>query len=194
MGNQVLYDLCADHPNHDTDEAIIAKFWLIGRAYAAAAERRRKNDGHAGDDFYTKSLLPVVRESEIDSWFATLKADHKNSPNINIRIHKQFVDLLSPITDSDKRSLASKYLHFHFPNRFFLYDLRATNALSEFTPGFRHRSASKDADKLYASFYHRCELLKPKLEQHLNRTITHRELDCILVGWSDRTRESAEIK
>jgi hypothetical protein len=35
LGNQVLYGLCEEHPNHTTEDDIIAKFWLIGRAYAA---------------------------------------------------------------------------------------------------------------------------------------------------------------
>jgi hypothetical protein len=98
LGNDLLYGLCKRHPRHDSDEAIIAKFWLIGRAYAAAVERRRSKDSLAGDDFYTKSLLRLIRKSEIDAWFDTLKADRKNTAAINIRVHKQVVDLLSTIT------------------------------------------------------------------------------------------------
>jgi hypothetical protein len=43
LGNEVLYRLCEEHPRHDSDDSIIAKFWLIGRAYAAAVERRKKS-------------------------------------------------------------------------------------------------------------------------------------------------------
>jgi hypothetical protein len=32
LGNQVLYSLCQDHPNHDRGDAIIAKIWLVGCA------------------------------------------------------------------------------------------------------------------------------------------------------------------
>jgi hypothetical protein len=40
LGNDTLYRLCAEHPGHTEDHVIIAKTWLIGRAYAAAVERR----------------------------------------------------------------------------------------------------------------------------------------------------------
>ena len=46
LGNQVLYSLCLDHPYHTDGAAIIAKFWLIGRSYAAAIERRRDAPNH----------------------------------------------------------------------------------------------------------------------------------------------------
>jgi hypothetical protein len=29
LGNQVLYDLCSQHPLHKSDQEIIAKIWLI---------------------------------------------------------------------------------------------------------------------------------------------------------------------
>jgi hypothetical protein len=54
VGNQALYDLCRKHPGHTQPEVIIGKFWLIGRTYAAAVERRRQKDGYAGDRFYTE--------------------------------------------------------------------------------------------------------------------------------------------
>ena len=42
-GNKVLYDLCANNFTHDNKSNIISKVWLIGRAYAAAIERRKDN-------------------------------------------------------------------------------------------------------------------------------------------------------
>ena len=41
IGNQVLYDLCQRYPRHTVDSEIIAKIWLIGRAYSASIERGR---------------------------------------------------------------------------------------------------------------------------------------------------------
>ncbi len=55
-GNEVLYRLCTDKPARSEDDVIIAKTWLVGRAYAAAVERRRINDGLSNDHFYIKCL------------------------------------------------------------------------------------------------------------------------------------------
>ena len=44
LGNSVLYDLCKTYPTHKDKKSIVAKIWLIGRAYAAAIERRKKDD------------------------------------------------------------------------------------------------------------------------------------------------------
>lgn len=41
LGNETLYKLCRDYPEHKTDKAIAAKIWLIGRAYAAAVEAEK---------------------------------------------------------------------------------------------------------------------------------------------------------
>ena len=41
VGNKVLYDLCRERPLHTDTQAVLAKIWLIGRAYAAAIERRK---------------------------------------------------------------------------------------------------------------------------------------------------------
>lgn len=43
LGNQVLYDVCRQNPDHTDEQAIIAKILLIGRTYAAAIERRGQN-------------------------------------------------------------------------------------------------------------------------------------------------------
>lgn len=65
LGNQVLYDLCRDHPRHNSADVVIAKVWLIGRSYSAAIERRRSPTAY-GDSFYTKHVAPAVLVSNID--------------------------------------------------------------------------------------------------------------------------------
>lgn len=135
VGNKVLYDLCEQYPNHKINSEIIAKVWLIGRAYAAAIERRRQNsnDAFEGDDFYTEKVAPEIRKSKIDEWFSLLHGiDHVNENNINqvLLVHLRITELFRKISGLEKRSLASKYLHFHFPNLFFIYDSRAVTAVS----------------------------------------------------------------
>src|SRR5665213_1000982 len=67
LGNNVLYKLCAEHPGHGDADVIIAKTWLIGRAYAAALERRRNADVW-GDAFYVKVAREFL-DARLDDWF-----------------------------------------------------------------------------------------------------------------------------
>ena len=62
FGNGVLYKLCAENFYHTKDEHILAKVWLIGRAYAAAIERRRIKEA-INDDFYIDKVVPTFKNS-----------------------------------------------------------------------------------------------------------------------------------
>jgi hypothetical protein len=197
LGNDVLYKLCDDHQNHDSDDAIIAKFWLIGRSYAAAVERRRKgrDDEEAnfvGDDFYTKKVVPCVRRSKIDSWFEELRADREDIPATTVKVHKKLTSLLYEITKLEKRSLASKYLHFHFKHKFFIYDTRAKDGLHRIMReigGSCTNTPYNEFDREYAEFFNGCKFVRDMVQERLNRQITPRELDSVLVTWSDLSRK-----
>ena len=136
LGNQVLYKLCRDHPRHDRGDVIIAKIWLIGRTYAAAIERR-KNALASNDDFYETTVVERIKGSPLDEWLGQLPkrgTDAWADLGLAVTIHKRLMDLFSDMTGLAKRSLASKYLHFHRPDMFFLYDTRAKAALADVTP------------------------------------------------------------
>lgn len=197
LGNEVLYRLCNDYPRHDGTDVIIAKFWLIGRAYAAAVERRKKvpDDDRVlflGDDFYTKRLVPCIQRAQVDSWFDDLRSDNADDETLKtVEVHKKLVNALNEITADNKRSLASKYLHFHFPEKYFIYDSRACAALNKLLVGKSYpKSNYGDADAEYAKFVDRCKFVRAKLQEYLNRHITPRDLDCILVARSDLSHAS----
>jgi hypothetical protein len=192
LGNDVLYRLCKEHRRHDSPAAIIAKFWLIGRSYAAAVERRKRSRDHdrtffVGDDFYTMSLVPCIEDSGIDLWFEELNSE--TSSIEVVAIHKKLTEVLKQITGDSKRSLASKYLHFHFPNKYFIYDSRALAALNKVMAGKPYpKSDYRVADVEYAKFFDRCKFVRENLQEALNREITPRDLDCILVAHTDSGR------
>lgn len=76
LGNKVLYQLCQDHPKHDQMDAVIAKVWLIGRAYAAAVERRKKqieDDPISSSKFYTDKVAPTLINSQLDARIDVLR-------------------------------------------------------------------------------------------------------------------------
>jgi len=185
LGNQVLYDLCHQHPLHAQDDVIIAKVLLIGRVYAAAIERRRVIVTQ-GDDFYTKAVAPKIRNSPIDGWLSTLPPRPASDQTAAARIletHSNVTNLFSNISGLNKRSLASKYLHFHRPDLFFIYDSRAALGVRRTTPPQRE-SSPKTHDPEYAPFFRRCQWLAEEIRQRLNIALTPRELDDVLIALS----------
>jgi hypothetical protein len=161
-GNAVLYKLCADHPGHTADDLIVAKTWLIGRAYAAAVERRRHKGEFLGDAFY-ENMARTIREANIDSWLRELGDHPRDGGQAAIVAHKKLTRLLNGITGSNKRSFASKYLHFHFPAQFYIYDSRADKSARTLTKLDRTRKeacGAADADQQYVDSAV-CRFLRP---------------------------------
>jgi hypothetical protein len=183
--NSVLYDLCAQHPGHDRDDVIIAKLWLIGRTYAAAIERRRTNlDAAIGDAFYEDFVSPTIRKSGMNDWFRVIANDSHNDVSLSLNVHRKVIDLFSEISGLEKRSLASKYLHFHFPHRFYIYDSRARRAVRELTRSVTIHIPPLDVqDREYASFWFRCEALNGAIQNMIGRRLTPRQLDKVLLWY-----------
>ena len=185
LGNSVLYDLCKKYPEHDTDDKILAKIWLIGRSYSAAIERR-KNSDQAGEMFYLKTVAPTIRNSKIDTWFSDLAGEKKptseNYPRI-ITVHKTLTNLFYEISGMQKRSLASKYLHFHFPHLFYIYDSRASSAIAKVTARIGSKLPALDSyDSMYARFFLRCMAFMDQISKTYQIEITPRQLDSYLLG------------
>ncbi len=193
FSNGILYDLCTNHPRHTRDDIIMAKVMLIGRAYAASIERGRRIDGDTGDDFYKNKVARKIRESGIDKWFRTLdkslndKISENENMALNLETHMNVMKLFNSISRLDKRSLAAKYLHFHFCDRFYIFDSRAQKAISRLTePIGRSHLRLRKHDNVYARFYLRCEALNSEIARLMGRRLSPRELDKVLLGYFDR--------
>ncbi len=182
FANEVLYRLCRDNPGHTRDDAILAKIWIIGRTYAAAIERGASATKRSpGDEFY-KEVVSTIRTSSIDNWFKKLGNSSNDDLALTLETHKKVMDLFCKISGLEKRSLASKYLHFHFPKRFYIYDSRACKAICGLTsPVGRNLPQIGDHDNVYARFFVRCESLRQKLIPILGRPLSPREIDKILL-------------
>jgi hypothetical protein len=132
LANRLLYELCQKHRSHDDDQAVYAKIVLIGRSHAAAIERRDKFLRVPNDEFYEKKVVPAVRREPVDQWLADAAATPgiaSETLPVLLSVHAKFTRLFKRISGRNQRSLASKYLHFHLPEHFFLYDTRAVQAL-----------------------------------------------------------------
>jgi hypothetical protein len=194
LGNQVLYSLCQYHRKHDRADAIIAKIWLIGRSYAAAIERR-KNAESTSDDFYETTVVDKIKQSKLDDWLENLP-NRLTDPWADlapvILAHKQLMDLFYDITGLEKRAVASKYLHFHRPDLFFIYDSRAREAISNVSPHLNNIKEIKvsDSDPEYIAFCRRCQWLREDLKARFDEILTPRQIDKILLRITDKIRKT----
>ncbi len=186
FGNNVLYDLCSKYPYHKKDDIIIAKVWLIGRAYAAAIERRKIKDKYNNDDFYTYKVASSIRKSELDIRLKAIIRTSLSDESIDniLLIHKYLCDLFYSLTGHHNRSLSSKYLHFHCPNLFFIYDSRAVSALSKListVPKEYKDHLNNKVDTQYATFFLKAYAQKLEFEEQLSQKLTPRDFDKILI-------------
>ncbi len=187
FGNDILYKLCQDFPKHDTSSQIVGKIWLIGRSYAAAIERRKTGDAGIpeGDDFYFDRVAPFVLESDIDTWIQSIGV--KELPNNDnlvriVDVHWRVTDLFLKISGQEKRSLASKYLHFHRPETFFIYDSRAVSAISKYKEITGRASKSDQrCDGEYRKFYYKCLKLQKYIHDTYDVYLAPRAIDNLLL-------------
>ena len=208
-GNRVLYQMCLENPWHDDLRIVEGKIRLIGRSYAAAIERK------SGSNFKLSKGLQEVKKSD-PSCFERLDSSIKRLQEIGriddvslinvLIVHKQFVDLIKDIVKNgggdykginiNKRSLASKYLHFHAPNAFFIYDqevlkeLRSRVSLKSVKDKYPiydqlYINQRVDIDNEYADFLFRILCLRDYILCDLSREFTPRWLDTFLYNHYD---------
>lgn len=190
FANNVLYNLCAEHPDHNDKHCIVAKVWLIGRSYAAAIERRRNKKDISSDDFYYDVVAPEMLKigKKLDTRIEKIKTfpsiDTDNLPYI-LETHNKLMTLFCDLTKLEKRSLASKYLHFHCPNAFYIYDSRANTALKQFIKKDKETPVIKDGkfDKEYKFFCLRMLELQNYCTEETGEIPTPRKLDGFLLGY-----------
>ena len=191
FGNSILYKLCSGSPFHKNSNEIIAKILFIGRIYAASIERgRNKEIVKSGDDFYINHVAPCLKYSILDEKLVNLmnyrRIDGNNFVAI-LKTHKYLLNLFCKLTGLEKRSLASKYLHFHKPNLFFIYDSRVAAVIRKYKPitmnTFDQLNEIKNTgeDFEYSKFVIKSLEVRNRLEEILERKITPREYDKILI-------------
>lgn len=191
LGNQVLYDMCYSHPSQSDPTAIVSKFWLIGRTYSAALERRRTSQEEQlkpGENFYEHRFVPIYIQGGFDAMFTPLynyeDISEHNIAHI-VQVHYSLTKILKEVTRQWKRSLASKYLHFHFPKLFFIYDSQADINLRKYVPQWsRYRLAdSSEGDDYYFRFCKGVMLLRETIMSNYRIKLTPRDMDNLLLSW-----------
>jgi hypothetical protein len=192
LSNRTLYDLCSENFEHDTPDKILAKTVIIGRTYAVALDRGKdKNKETAeipkyiNDDFYLKKVTPLFLKSKIDNLLLKLKSINQipESPDEILAAHFYLMDHLKKINKQDKRSFCSKYLHFHLPGLFFIYDSRAQNAINKIVSSKGSKSVFKlkKQDETYAKFVLKALFLRNTIYKDTSILLTPRQLDNYLL-------------
>lgn len=191
FGNNILYDMCKNNPEHTDPGIILAKVWLIGRAYSASIERgagaKIDESKKSGEDFFINTIVNKIKMSGIDDWLKKLKGidkiDLTNYETI-LEIHNKLTKLFNDISGLHKRSLASKYLHFHFPELFFIYDSLAKKELNKIVKTRFKLPKSYDLkfDKEYTSFVVKCIQFRDEQEKELNIELSARDIDLWLLS------------
>lgn len=200
FGDGVLYDLCKANFYHQDPDKILSKVWLIGRAYSAAIERR-KNKKTINDNFYINRVAPAFKDSIIDSVLADLKKLNEltieNIPLI-LNAHYYLTKLTENITDLKKRSFSSKYLHFHLPNLFFIYDSRVVGSLRQFIDrvpkSMDYLLESNSVDNEYAKFVCKCFVVRNNIKDKYKIDLTIRQFDNILIELANKKLDGKNNK
>ena len=203
FANDILYKMCKENPKHENEHVIVAKIWLIGRSYAAAIERTEK--AREANDFYYEKVVPKVSEIKggLDSRIAELnngeKYERLSRDNLDeaLEAHKFLINAFHEITGQDKHSLVSKYLHFHCPSMFYIYDSRAVSAINEITVKMKEKSKEfkelrkpdleeGDYDKCYSDFCAKVLALQEYIEKEHGQKVTPRTIDSFLLRYYNR--------
>ncbi len=193
--------MCSAYPCHSDKDEIVAKLWLIGRSYSAALERGAKCIDQykaRGKDFYYEKAAPEILKigSKLDERINVLRYEQspiKDNLDSILETHKILVDAFERITSSGKpgildglkkRSLASKYLHFHCPNMFFIYDSIANSEVSKIIKIPEAYTLNKQIyDKDYKRFVRKMIKLQDTVYQDTLQYYSPRDLDRFLLGY-----------
>jgi hypothetical protein len=167
--------------------------WLIGRAYAVAIERRKTNLGKTYEEYMDIVGKKIKKYgSELDSKIIELnkfKEINVESIEKSIGAQKYLMDIFHEITDMDKRSLASKYLHFHAPKIVFIYDSRAVAAAKKIADGKNKLQEAikdigfKDKDDEYCKLSEKLFDIYEYINCKYKKRLTPRDIDRFLLKY-----------
>ena len=153
--NKVLYDLCLQYPRHNNPHEVVTKIAMIGRAYSASVERRKNAETTNDCDFYYEYIASPIVNSDLDERLDALRKYKTPTPeNLSeiLSTHLYLQELLKKVTEMDMRSLVSKYLHFHCPNLFYIFDSYSYNEINRIVKSKGKWNCPSNSDYCYAKY------------------------------------------
>jgi hypothetical protein len=181
--NSILYQMCEERPEHVDPNVVAGKMLLIGRSYAAQIERRSGAGPDGGDAIYAR-VAARIAASNLDERLQSLShipSLTRESIGPVLGVHKFLMDEIAIETGGiGRRSFCSKYLHFHKPHLFLIYDSRARSAIwsKSKSQNLLSLASSIEFDSEYGQFVLRCIHYR----DHTRPELTPRQLDDHLFG------------
>lgn len=175
---RALYDLCFMHRHHMRDDIVVDKLRLIMRLYADAPTWPDKA-------FSAKATAHRLSHSPVDHWFGALSSAEALDSSLPPELHKRLMEVFSDMREDEARSLASKYLHFHFPELFHVYDSRIAAAIALLMHDACGVPATAGCDLVYGRFHACCRKLTERIAPLVGRRLSPREMDRVLRAWLD---------
>lgn len=172
---RALYELCFMHRHHLRDDIVADKLRMLVRL---CAER-----GIVVSNFSPEYVAHRLGRAEVDRWFGGLATAEKLDVALLLEVHKHMMRVFDDLGEVEARSLASKYLHFHFPELFFVFDARVEAAAIALGEGDCGYLALSEHDPTYGRFYACARKLVDKIAPLVGRRLSPRELDRVLRAW-----------
>jgi hypothetical protein len=172
---RALYELCFMHRHHLRDDIVADKLRMLVRL---CAER-----GIVMDDFSPEYAAHRLGRADVDRWFGGLATAEKLDVALLLEVHKHMMRVFDDLGEVEARSLASKYLHFHFPELFFVFDSRVEAAAIALGEGECGYLALYEHDPVYGRYYACARKLVDKMAPLVGRRLSPRELDRVLRAW-----------
>lgn len=173
---RALYELCFMHRHHFRDDIVADKLRMLVRLCAERGLRMR--------DFSPEYVAHRLGRAAVDRWFGGLATAEKLDIALLLEVHKHMMRVFDDLDEAEARSLASKYLHFHFPELFFVFDSRVEAAAMALGEGECGYLAIHEHDPVYGRFYACARKLVDKMTPQVGRRLGPRELDRVLRAWN----------
>lgn len=128
-----------------------------------------------------------MRKSRLDALLSVLPDGR--SPVVErfgrgVEVHAELMGIWKSAGATGKRSLASKYLHFHRPDIFPILDSRASGGIRKVTPDARQipKLGACSGDAAYLSFCARSAWLIQQVRRKFRIRLSLRQLDNLLLA------------
>ena len=167
----------------------------MGRTYSASIERHKNKDQPPRTNFYEDIVPDLFKDlNESNNFDKTVQklrglkeGEIEDNLNSILELHLELQSAIQKYTRDRKTSFCSKYLHFHCPNCYFIYDSIARSNIGDLFRALdlkRHRRNNNIGDHGYSSFYSKCQKAKKTLELKYQTKLTIREFDTILMNFN----------
>lgn len=144
-------------------------------------------DAPDAETFYVQFVGPAIRDAGLDGLLTQIPSTSEARPDpehvpLALETHRALTETIRRLTGRAVRSFASKYLHFHRPDVFPIYDSRADEKVREHVRGQIGPSVPP-GDKDYRPFFARALALRNAIRDQHGLDLSYRQIDRLLLAY-----------